>query len=351
MAEPKPCAESSRRCSPKASTPKASTPKAGTPRASAAAIGSPRSGGGGGLLASPAGSPLGGGGALSWSAKEVEADLLSGRLEPETVLRELRRAMPSSELRLSEVATRVLSGSYGSTLAPLCSAQLMAVFREVSGTPRAAVTASSPIPAPQAVSELRAELGHAGIVDGEFCDVLLLLWLLAQRILVDGADEPAAAATPSAHARPASVETADGTARRHLTSSLLSAKLQRQLSDALAVSSGALPLWSRLLLERCPALFSSRARTMYFRSSAFGVSRSVYWSQEAQVTATKPAASSPQPAHAQRACTRTRTCARVHAHAHTCTRAHAHTRAHTRTRAQRTRAHAHTHARTRMRTW
>ena len=95
---------------------------------------------GGAADAASGGSPkaaAGGSDLLAWSAREVESGLLSGRLEPEIVLRELRRAVPGSELRLSEAATRVLTGSYGTALAPMCSAQLMSVFREVSGTPRA----------------------------------------------------------------------------------------------------------------------------------------------------------------------------------------------------------------------
>ena len=266
--------------------------------------------------------------ALAWTAREVEAGLLSGRLEPELVLRELRRALhPGTELRLSEGATRVLAGSYGTALAPLCSAQLMAVFREVSGTPRAAVASSAPVPAPTSLSALRGELRSAHVPDGEFADVVCLLWLLTQRILRDSCDDDArggagggggdlslartvapssdstaaaAAASADRNERRSShdgfappslgaIETPDATARRLLTSALLSAKLQRQLTDALAVSSGALPQWARLLIRRCPALFSARARSMYFRSSAFGVSRAVHWSQEAQVSSVRSA--------------------------------------------------------------
>ena len=114
-------------------------------------------------LLSPAAQLSGGGahtngGVFAWTAKEVEAGLLSGRLEPEVVLRELRRLVPGSELRLSDAATRLLSGSYGTALAPLCSAQLMMTFREVTGMPRAAIASSPPIPSPIALSELRLEL-------------------------------------------------------------------------------------------------------------------------------------------------------------------------------------------------
>jgi E3 ubiquitin-protein ligase TRIP12 len=268
--------------------------------AAAAAAGSPRSGGG----ASPRGSGLGSARAsspltptaplLPWSVKEVEADLLSGRLEPEAVLRELRRATPGCELRLSDAATRVLAASYGSTLAPLCSATLMAVYREVSGAPRATPTGSKPIPSPAALSELRNELRRADVREGDFADVLLLLCLFARRLVVDGADEVSeAGSSPVAGAAlvpgSGSADSADERARAALASSLLSAKLQRQLSDALAVSSGALPQWSRRLLERCPALFTARARMMHFRSSAFGVSRAMHWSQEAQVATVRSA--------------------------------------------------------------
>ena len=248
-------------------------------------------------------SPLGGGPTvLAWTAKEVEADLLAGRLEPELVLRELRRMVPGSELGLSESATRILAGSYSTALAPLCSAQLMGIFREVSGTPRAAVAPAAPMPNPNSLQALRADLLVANVPEGEFSDVLLLLWLLSQRHLYesDAPDKPRDAAA-AARAAAACVtdegggsgvpaeESPEARARKLLVSSLLSAKLQRQLSDALAVSAGALPQWVRLLLLRCPSLFSPRARSMYFRSSAFGVSRAIHWSQEAQVASVRSA--------------------------------------------------------------
>ena len=44
-----------------------------------------------------------------------------------------------------------------------------------------------------------------------------------------------------------------------------------------------------MLLRRCPALFSERARSQFFRSSAFGVSRALHWSQEQQVSAVRSA--------------------------------------------------------------
>ena len=120
---------------------------------------------------------------------------------------------------------------------------------------------------------------------------MLLLWLLSQRLLPDGADgaPPAAGGSGAAAAAAAAAEGGDALARRLFLSSRLSAKLLQQLSDALAVSSGALPQWARLLLDRCPALFSARARSMYFRSSAFGVSRAVHWSQECQVSSVRSA--------------------------------------------------------------
>ena len=48
-------------------------------------------------------------------------------------------------------------------MASLCSAQLMSVFREVSGTPRALVASSAHIPSPNALGELRSELRTAGV--------------------------------------------------------------------------------------------------------------------------------------------------------------------------------------------
>ncbi|KAL1525929.1 hypothetical protein AB1Y20_020755 [Prymnesium parvum] len=215
---------------------------------------------------------------VPWTGKEVESGLLSGRLDADQVLRELRRAVTGTDLRLSESAMRMLSESAGGrAMAPLCPAQLMAAYREVCNIPRAMPTAVPPIPSSSTLREIREELSGYGVVSGEFSEALLLLWLLSQRILRDEGGCDRCDVGKEAHLR------------KLFMSSRLSAKLHQQLTDALAVSSGALPLWCRMLLSRCPALFSPSARSQFFRSSAFGVSRALHWSQEQQVSAVRAA--------------------------------------------------------------
>eukprot|EP00966_Prymnesium_polylepis_P139058 3212956-Prymnesium_polylepis.1 len=56
-----------------------------------------------------------------------------------------------------------------------------------------------------------------------------------------------------------------------------------QLSDWLAVTSGALPRWLTALVHGCPALFAHGARLAYARSSSFGTSRALHWSREEEL--------------------------------------------------------------------
>ena len=176
---------------------------------------------------------------VPWTAKEVEAGLLSGRLEAEQVLRELRRAVSGTDLRLSETATRMLSESVGGRcMAPLCSAQLMAAYREVCDVPRAAPTAVTPVPLPAHLNEIRDELSCCGAVPTEFSEALLLLWLLSCRMLRDDGCAQPEGVPPSTESSTAERMTHF---RKLFMSSRLSAKLLQQLTDALAVSSGALP--------------------------------------------------------------------------------------------------------------
>lgn len=57
-------------------------------------------------------------------------------------------------------------------------------------------------------------------------------------------------------------------------SSKLTDKLEQQMRDPLALSSGSMPLWCSQLMAACPFLFSFEARWKYFRLTAFGYSRS-----------------------------------------------------------------------------
>ncbi|XP_008805036.2 E3 ubiquitin-protein ligase UPL4-like [Phoenix dactylifera] len=57
-------------------------------------------------------------------------------------------------------------------------------------------------------------------------------------------------------------------------SSKLTDKLEQQMRDSLALSSGSMPLWCNQLMAACPFLFSFDARRKYFRLTAFGSSRS-----------------------------------------------------------------------------
>lgn len=53
----------------------------------------------------------------------------------------------------------------------------------------------------------------------------------------------------------------------------------RQMSDYLAVASGALPDWCETLTTITPVLFPFEARQTYFTATAFGLSRSAHWIQ------------------------------------------------------------------------
>ncbi|KAL3920857.1 MAG: hypothetical protein SGPRY_005104, partial [Prymnesium sp.] len=215
---------------------------------------------------------------VPWTGKEVEAGLLSGRLDADQVLRELRRAVTGTDLRLSESTMRMLSESAGGrAMAPLCPAQLMAAYREVCDVPRAIAATVPPIPPPSTLREIREEMRSYGIAPGEFSEAFLLLWLLSQRMLREEGECGTCEHESESHLR------------KLFMSSCLSSKLHQQLSDALAVSSGALPQWCRILLYRCPTLFSPRSRSQFFRSSSFGVSRALHWSQEQQVSAVRSA--------------------------------------------------------------
>lgn len=57
-------------------------------------------------------------------------------------------------------------------------------------------------------------------------------------------------------------------------SSKLTSKLEQQMQDPLALSSGSMPLWCNQLMVACPFLFSFDARRKYFCLTAFGSSRS-----------------------------------------------------------------------------
>ncbi|KAG1365699.1 E3 ubiquitin-protein ligase UPL4 [Cocos nucifera] len=57
-------------------------------------------------------------------------------------------------------------------------------------------------------------------------------------------------------------------------SSKLTDKLEQQMRDPLALSSGSMPLWCNQLMAACPFLFSFDARRKYFDLTAFGSSRS-----------------------------------------------------------------------------
>jgi len=221
---------------------------------------------------------------LPWTAHDVEEGLLASRLEGEQVLRELRRALPAGELLLSESSAKLLAaGSAGHTMAPLSPAQLMSVFREASGVSRAVPTSSATVPHPAVLKELQEELQSCGVLAGGFTEAVLMLWLLAQRLL------SRETISGPGNGEVSHSDTSEQVLWQSFMSPRLSAKLQQQLADALAVTSGALPQWTRLLLHRCPALFSSRSRSQWFRSSAFGISRALHWSQEQQVAAVRSA--------------------------------------------------------------
>ncbi|CAI0471554.1 unnamed protein product [Linum tenue] len=58
--------------------------------------------------------------------------------------------------------------------------------------------------------------------------------------------------------------------QNEFVNSKLTEKLEQQMRDPLAVSTGGLPLWCNQLIDSCPFLFGFEARCKYFRLSAFG---------------------------------------------------------------------------------
>ena len=265
---------------------------------------------------------LSGASTLPWSVADVEEGLVSGRLEAAAVVRELHRASSCvEETRLSEQASTLLTCIKADDCgnppraAPFTTVMLMSAYREVADAPRAVALHSAPLPSPHALASLEEELERRGMGReecGDFSQALMVLWLLSQRM--SGANDaraemalghlseagreesPASASTSGASSAAQGASTMDASSttalaslQSLLVSPRLSAKLQQQLADALAVSSGALPQWCQLLLRRFPELFSPESRAQWFRSSAFGVSRGLHWSQEEQVAAMRSA--------------------------------------------------------------
>ena len=70
---------------------------------------------------------------------------------------------------------------------------------------------------------------------------------------------------------------------RVFVSKALTTKLIEQLEDPLAVVSGALPEWCRIVPIVAPALFTHEARRMLLERGTFGVSRAVFRQQETKV--------------------------------------------------------------------
>ncbi|GMH67366.1 hypothetical protein TrLO_g5893 [Triparma laevis f. longispina] len=70
---------------------------------------------------------------------------------------------------------------------------------------------------------------------------------------------------------------------RVFTSTTLTKKLLDQLEDPLAVVSGALPKWCRVIPIVAPRLFSHESRRMLLERGTFGVSRAVFRQQENKV--------------------------------------------------------------------
>jgi E3 ubiquitin-protein ligase HECTD1 len=62
-------------------------------------------------------------------------------------------------------------------------------------------------------------------------------------------------------------------------SAKITAKLQQQLQDAIALATGACPLWCTELPAVCPALIPFETRRQLFQGTSFGVSRSIAWLQ------------------------------------------------------------------------
>ena len=67
------------------------------------------------------------------------------------------------------------------------------------------------------------------------------------------------------------------------TSRMLTKKLMDQLEDPLAVVSGALPEWCRVIPFIAPRVFSHESRRTLLERGAFGVSRAVFRQQENKV--------------------------------------------------------------------
>ncbi|KAH7513016.1 hypothetical protein FEM48_Zijuj12G0151700 [Ziziphus jujuba var. spinosa] len=59
-------------------------------------------------------------------------------------------------------------------------------------------------------------------------------------------------------------------AQNEFVNSKLTEKLEQQMRDTFAVSTGAMPFWCNQLMASCPFLFSFEARCKYFRLAAFG---------------------------------------------------------------------------------
>ncbi|XP_061351347.1 E3 ubiquitin-protein ligase UPL4 isoform X2 [Gastrolobium bilobum] len=58
--------------------------------------------------------------------------------------------------------------------------------------------------------------------------------------------------------------------QNEFVSSKLTEKLEQQMRDSMAVSTGGMPLWCNQLIASCPFLFSFEARCKYFKLEAFG---------------------------------------------------------------------------------
>lgn len=58
--------------------------------------------------------------------------------------------------------------------------------------------------------------------------------------------------------------------QNEFVSSKLTEKIEQQMRDSLAVSTGGMPSWCNQLMDSCPFLFSFEARRKYFHLSAFG---------------------------------------------------------------------------------
>ncbi|CAN0926806.1 E3 ubiquitin-protein ligase UPL4 [Linum grandiflorum] len=63
--------------------------------------------------------------------------------------------------------------------------------------------------------------------------------------------------------------------QNEFVNSKLTEKLEQQMRDSIALSTGGLPLWCNQLMASCPFLFGFDARCKYFRLSAFGTQRTL----------------------------------------------------------------------------